>query len=50
MPRMLWKKCGCSNRSLVLADITLPGRNGLELIKDIQALGAWAAGPGHFDA
>ncbi|MGD0413169.1 MAG: response regulator transcription factor [Verrucomicrobiota bacterium] len=26
--------------SLVLADITLPGRNGLELIKDIQALEA----------
>jgi DNA-binding NarL/FixJ family response regulator len=26
--------------SLVLADITLPGRNGLELIKDIQALDA----------
>jgi DNA-binding NarL/FixJ family response regulator len=25
--------------NLVLADITLPGRNGLELIKDIQALG-----------
>jgi DNA-binding NarL/FixJ family response regulator len=26
--------------SLVLADITLPGRNGLELIKDIQVLDA----------
>ncbi|HEV7926898.1 MAG TPA: response regulator transcription factor [Verrucomicrobiae bacterium] len=26
--------------NLVLADITLPGRNGLELIKDIQALEA----------
>jgi DNA-binding NarL/FixJ family response regulator len=26
--------------NLVLADITLPGRNGLELIKDIQALDA----------
>jgi len=26
--------------SLVLADITLPGRNGLELIKDIQVLNA----------
>ena len=24
--------------NLVLADITLPGRNGLELIKDIQAM------------
>jgi DNA-binding NarL/FixJ family response regulator len=29
--------------SLVLADITLPGRNGLELIKDIQALEAGVA-------
>ncbi|MGO8700231.1 MAG: response regulator transcription factor [Limisphaerales bacterium] len=29
--------------NLVLADITLPGRNGLELIKDIQALEAGVA-------
>jgi DNA-binding NarL/FixJ family response regulator len=29
--------------NLVLADITLPGRNGLELIKDIQALEASVA-------
>ena len=29
--------------NLVLADITLPGRNGLELIKDIQALDAGVA-------
>jgi len=29
--------------NLVLADITLPGRNGLELIKDIQALDARVA-------
>jgi DNA-binding NarL/FixJ family response regulator len=29
--------------NLVLADITLPGRNGLELIKDIRALDARAA-------
>ncbi len=29
--------------NLVLADITLPGRNGLELIKDIQAMDAGAA-------
>jgi DNA-binding NarL/FixJ family response regulator len=31
------------NPNLVLADITLPGRNGLELIKDIQALETGAA-------
>jgi DNA-binding NarL/FixJ family response regulator len=31
------------NPTLVLADITLPGRDGLELIKDIQALEAGVA-------
>ena len=29
---------GAMNPDLVLADITLPGKNGIELIKDIQAL------------
>jgi DNA-binding NarL/FixJ family response regulator len=34
------EKIGRLKPNLVLADITLPGRNGLELIKDIQALDA----------
>jgi DNA-binding NarL/FixJ family response regulator len=32
------EKIGSLNPDLVLTDITLPGKNGLELIKDIQAM------------